>query len=251
MHDHSKKHLPMTAALTLGAILTLTGVTLVIGETASRVLRPGTAGISVTGEATAKADPDQAEFTLGLETRGATAREVQAKSAAAMAKVVQALTAAGLDRKDIRTSTYNLTPVRRWDEKSGRDVLTGYQATSLVTAVTEETAEVGALVDAAVSAGANTVQDISFSVADPAEVRQQALARAIADARSRAQKMAEAAGVRLGKVIAMSDATTVEHPVTFTKEALDLGAASRTARTPVEPGQIRFTTRVQVTFAIR
>lgn len=250
MHDNLKKHLPLVATLTLGVVLPLAGLTLAVGETLGRALRPAATGLAVVGEATAKADPDRAEFTLGLETRAATAREAQAKNAETMQKVVTALTLAGIDRKDIRTSAYTLTPVRRWEEKSGREILEGYQTASLVTASTGETAKVGALVDAAVSAGANTVQNITFSVTDEGKVRRQALARAVADARNQAQRMAAAAGVRLGKVTSITDAT-VESPVVYASKErlLDTGAVA--AQTPVEPGQVRFTTRVQVTFAIR
>ncbi|MGE5623764.1 MAG: SIMPL domain-containing protein, partial [Methanocella sp.] len=242
MHDKLTKHLPLIAILTLGVgLAALTGLTLAVSETLGKALRPAEAVIAVAGEATAKADPDRAEFTLGLESRGATAREAQTKNAGTMEKVVAALVGAGIDRKDIRTSAYNLTPVRRWDQKSGREITEGYQVTSLVTATTGETARVGALVDTAVNAGANTVQGVAFSVADQGKVRQQALAQAVADARNRAQQMASAAGVRVGKITAMTDAT-VEAPVVYASKDRLLDTVA-TAQTPVEPGQVRVTAR--------
>jgi uncharacterized protein YggE len=215
--------------------------------------RPGGSddrGIAVSGEATVSVPPDLAEVTLGVEADGPTAAEAQRRTARTMEKVLAALAAAGVERKDLRTTQYSLTPVRRWDEPTRREVLLGYRAANLVTVRTGETGRVGQLVDAAVSAGATDVANLSFSVADRSKVREEALARAVADARHQAERLARAAGVRLGRVQTITDSTAEAQPLSTWARLKEAGAAADGAP-PLEPGRLRFTTRVQVTFGLR
>lgn len=251
MHQGMKKHLIHGLAALLGlGLFCFTGI-MAAGAAAER-LGPQDAGIVVSGEGSAKVAPDRAEIALGLEGRGATASEAQRQNAQTMEKIVAALSGAGVAREDIKTTNYNLTPVRHWDEKTQQDILSGYQASNLVTISTKETGKVGQLVDLAVAAGANHVQSISFDVEDEAAVRAEALDRAIADARRKAERMAKAAGVRLGKVKSLTDSTVQVNPFPRAEKLMDtaLGGDAQ-AQTPIEPGQIRFRTTAQMTFAIR
>ncbi|HHW14239.1 MAG TPA: SIMPL domain-containing protein, partial [Firmicutes bacterium] len=157
-----------------------------VAGNASRQPRAGeTDGIAVTGEATVMAVPDRAELTVGLESEAPSAVEAQRANARAMERVLTAVVKAGVERKDVQTSEYSLTPVRRWDEKAGKSVLLGYRAVNLVTVTTSKTEMVGRLADLAVAAGATNVQNIVFDVADKSKLQQEALAEAVAEARAK------------------------------------------------------------------
>lgn len=254
MHQGMKKHLIHGVAALLGlGLFAFTGI-MTAGIAAERLLSASATatGIVVSGEGTAKVAPDRAEITLGLEARGETAAEAQRQNAEKMELIIAALTEAGVAREDIKTADYNLTPVRHWDEQTRREILSGYQASNLVTISTKQTGEVGRLVDLAVAAGANHVQSISFEVEDEATVRAEALNRAVADARRKAEQMARTAGVRLGKVKSLTDSTSEYRPFMQAEKlmAADL-SGDRRAETPIEPGQVRFRTTAQMTFAIR
>lgn len=256
MNDHRtarllRRHL-VHGLLALVAVAALAAAATAGGSLLTREEAADGTGMTVSGEATATAAPDRAEIVLGLEAQADSAVEAQRRNAATMERILAVLTESGVERKDLRTTGYSLEPVKRWDEKSGREVLVGYRAFNLVRVTTHTLDQTGKLVDAAVSAGANNVQGISFALEDESVLRQEALGRAVADARAKAERMARAAGVRLGKVRAMTDTTVETSPVwpvsDLAKASLRAGSESVV---PLEPGQMRITTRVTVTFAIR
>lgn len=253
MRKAFRTHQVLGFAALCGAVLLITAGAVAVGSALGRAGGPEGSGISVSGEATVTVTPDRADLTLGLEAQAVTAQAAQRKNTETMEKVLAALEAAGVERKDIRTAGYTLMPLRRWDGKTNREIREGYRSTNLVTVTTEKLDQVGKLADLAVAAGANQVQEIAFTVADRGKGREEALGQAVARARERAGRMARAAGVRLGKVKTMSETTDETRPVYgLGKLAAGFDAASRSeAGVPVEPGRLRFTTRVQVTFAIR
>src|SRR4051812_10230969 len=110
--------------------------------------RPGT--ISVTGTGTVTTEPDTATTTFGVVTQGSTAREAMLQNSEEMAKVIEALERAGIASKDLQTQYVSLDP--RYDNQ-GREVV-GYTASNSVSAIVRELSQAGAVIDAAVAAGA-------------------------------------------------------------------------------------------------
>jgi len=209
------------------------------------VLQPGGAGavdpppttdtVTVSGEGVVLAVPDRAEISAGVETRAPTARAALQANASAMADVLAALRSAG--GTDVTTQSVSLST--SFDDKGSPN---GFVASNIASA-TVAFAKAGALIDAAVAAGANTVYGPSPSRSDADALYREALAKAVADAGGRAAVLAKAAGRELGRVTAISESGAAPVPV-FAKAAAD-------ASTPVESGPQETTASVSVTYELR
>lgn len=191
--------------------------------------------VTVTGTGIVEAVPDRAEVSAGVETRAATARAALAANGTAMRKVIDALRAGG--GIDVTTQTVSLST--SFDNQGAPN---GFVASNIASA-TVAFDKAGALIDAAVAAGANTVYGPSPSRSDADALYRQALAKAVADAASRAAVLAKAAGRELGRVTGISESGSALAPV-FAKAAAD-------ASTPVESGPQETTASVSVTYELR
>jgi uncharacterized protein YggE len=193
--------------------------------------------VTVAGTGTVTAVPDRAEISAGVESRAPTAKAALAANATAMRKVLEALRAAG--GKDVTTQTVSLSTA--FDDNGQPN---GFVATNIASA---ETAldKTGALIDAAVDAGANSVYGPTLSRADADELYRDALAKAVDDAKERASALAKAAGRDVGRVTAITESSTPQFPV-YGKEAM----AARDS-TPVVSGPQETTATVSVTYELR
>jgi uncharacterized protein YggE len=197
--------------------------------------------ITVNGSASVTAVPDRATFTFGVDTRGQTASAALNQSAAAIKRVVDAVKRAGIDEKDIQTQNVSLYPVTSSD---GRHI-EGYAANATVTVRLGDLDRAGPLVDAAVSAGASSVSGPSLERSDADELQNRALVDAVADARTKAEALAEAAGGSLGDVLSVTEGAGSMPPVPYAgREAL---AAADMA---IEPGTQEIQASVTVTFEL-
>jgi uncharacterized protein YggE len=192
--------------------------------------------VTTTGHGVGTAVPDKAQVTAGVQTQATTAADALAENARLMNKVVAALTSAG--GSDLQTQQVSLYP--RTNESG--DVV-GFTAADTVTA-TARIADAGGLVDAAVAAGANTVDGPSLSVSDRDGLYRAALAKAMADARAKALALGNAGGFGVGAVSSVTE-ETAGAPVPVLE-----AAAAKSSDTPVEPGTQDVTADVSVTFAI-
>jgi uncharacterized protein YggE len=197
---------------------------------------PSSDSVTVTGAGIVTAVPDRAQISAGVETRAATARGALQGNAASMEKVLGALEARG--GRQITTQTVSLSTA--FDEQ-GRRI--GFVAANIASAETT-LANAGALIDAAVAAGANTISGPSLSRSDADTLYRQALEKAVADAQARAALLAKAAGRALGRVTAIVESGATDSPV-FRAEA------ARDASTPVVSGAQEITATVSVTYELR
>ena len=202
--------------------------------------RPGT--ISVTGSGTVTTEPDTATTTFGVVTQGATAQEAMSRNSQEMAKVIEALKRAGIASKDLQTQYVSLDP--RYDNQ-GREVV-GYSASNSVAAIVRELAQAGNVIDAAVTAGANNVGGPSLSRDDQGKLYNDALERAVADAKAKAEVLARAAGVSVGSVQSVSENQQLGGG------PMPVGYAVRAAavETPIEAGTTKIVANVRVVFAL-
>ncbi|MGB9887777.1 MAG: SIMPL domain-containing protein [Moorellales bacterium] len=217
----------------------------------------GTAGteawrstITVQGQGEAVAAPDQMLLDVGVVTTAGTAREAQQENARRADQVIKGLLAQGIDRKDIQTVNYGVYPEYDYrPEKEGQPPkITGYRVINTLRVRVRNLEQAGLIIDRAVGDGANQVQSLQFVLSDTAAVQSEALARAVADARHKAEALARAVGRSLGEVLSVQEGgTSVPQPI---YRALDLGGAGQAA-TPVEPGQLSFAASVQVVFALK
>lgn len=202
-------------------------------------------GISVTGTAEVRAMPDIAYVTLGVRTRNPQADRAASENAAMTTKVTQAIRQLEIAEADIETVQYTLQPVFEYPP-SGRPRLTGYEATNLVRVTVRDLAQVGGVIDAGVTAGANVVQDISFALKDESAVRATAITRAVQDGRAKAAVMARALNVRLGRLISASESVSpIVYPMLARAEAV-----GGQADTPISPQQIVVRVTVNLVYAV-
>jgi uncharacterized protein YggE len=226
--------LAAAAALLALALLGVGRPTAARGDTT-----PSTSSSSVTtvGHGVVTVIPDRATISGGVRTSATTAAEAMAGNAAAATKVIAALKKAG--GSNVQTQEVSLYP----QMSKGR--VTGYVAQNTVSAEAS-IADAGRLIDAAVAAGANTVDGPSLSVSDQDALYRQALQKALADARAKAQALAQAGSFGLGGVESVTE-QSAETPIVYAATP----TAGKAPSTPVEPGTQDVTADVQVTFAIR
>jgi uncharacterized protein YggE len=193
--------------------------------------------VTTVGHGVVTVAPDQASISAGVHTQAATAADALAQNAKLMNAVVAALKQAG--GTDLQTQQVSLYP----QSDEGGNV-TGYTADNSVSASTS-IAGAGALVDAAVAAGANTVSGPTLSVSNEDARYRDALKKAVEDARAKAQALAEAGGFGVGPISVVAEQSSAPQPV------FAAGDAAKAEATPIEPGTQDVTADVTVTFRIR
>jgi uncharacterized protein len=227
-----------TIRIALAAVLIL-GVAALAGvgrpEAAGGADTDASAGITVTGTGQVSSVPDEAEFSLGVSTEGNTARSALAANSEQMQRLIDALKAAGMSRADIRTQDVSVG--RDYDDHGG------YTARNSVSVTIRDLDRAGAVLDAASRAGANEIYGPSLTRANRSDLEANALKAAYANARDRAEALADAAGVSLGKVTAIT-----EQPPSGGEYMPML--AKRDAAAPIEPGREQIAASVTVTFSI-
>ncbi|MDI6857288.1 MAG: SIMPL domain-containing protein [Dehalococcoidia bacterium] len=204
-------------------------------------------GIAVTGEGKASGPPDVVVLTLGVSVLAPTVKEARDQATDAMSKVVDSLKSNGVEDKDIQTSQFSIYP--EYDYREGEDTLRGYRLTNVATAKLRDIDRTGEALDEAVAAGGDltNVQGISFTIDDPDELRDQAREEAVADAKAKAERLAELSGVGLGKVISISESFGAPPPIPLARDAI---AESGEGATPIEPGELDVVLTVEVVYAI-
>jgi len=205
-----------------------------------------TPGILAGGDATVKAPPDIAILTIGATTQSRTAAEAQTALSDKIAKVLQRAKDLKIAEKDTKSAGYTINP----QYQSGPDkapTIAGYQATQSVTFTLRDVNAVGKALDAFVQGDAATNVQVRFALEDPKPKQSEALKLAIEDARAKAKVMADAAGVRLGKVRAVSESANAPGPLFADGFRQDAGSA---AAAVVPVGDLDVVVRVQVLFAI-
>lgn len=207
--------------------------------------------MQITGHGEVTAAPDTAYVTSGVTSQGNTAREALDANTADMAKLIDTLKAAGIESADIQTSGFSVNPNYVYsDERDANGYqlppkIVGYTVSNGVTVHIRDLASLGAVLDQAVTVGANTISGITFAVEDPSELYNEARKAAFADAQGKAELYAEAAGVELGALALISEQTGYNNPQPYMFKAEAAMAADRSI-VPVEAGQLTFTIDVNV-----
>jgi hypothetical protein len=207
--------------------------------------------ITVIGVGEVFAEPDQATMSLGVQLFDRSAQAATESLRRRMSAVVEAIRAEGVPNDQIQTTNYSIfferdyqTPLR---EQSETDPPAGiYRVENTVQVTISDVDRAAAVVEAAIEAGANQMYGIHFWFSDPAAIDSQARNRAMADARSRAEELASAAGLELGEALQISELAT-GGPVQYGPHGEALG---RGGLPVIEPGQSRYTTRVEVRYEL-
>ena len=233
----------VVAGVVLGALVVLqlpsSAQTNPSGSTASQ------RSVTVTGTATIKASPDEPVISLGVQTQANTAQGALSDNAAKMTKVLASLADEGIAKDDIATSYVSLYPTY---DPNGQTI-TGYQAQNQIDVTVRDLSKVGHVIDAAVGAGANLSNGITFQLSDQNQGMDQALADAVKNARDKAETLAAAGDASLGEVITIQEGSAPNYPPIPYAKAFD-AAAGASVPTPIEPPTIQTQVTVTVTWAL-
>jgi uncharacterized protein YggE len=205
--------------------------------------------VVVTGEGVVKASPDQAWVTLVAESRARNSREAQSQTAQAMTAIQQKLAAAGIAKDAVRTIAAELNIDAEW--VNGRQVPRGYVARNVIEVRIDDVTKVGEVMDVAVTSGATAVQGVRFDVKQRESLEREALKRATADARARAEAAASGAGRAIDRVIRVEEPGTRPMPPPQPVMMMRQAAGAEQAQTPVVAGDIEIRAHVMLTATLK
>ena len=201
--------------------------------------------LDVSADATVRRAPDMAAIRLAVETHAPTAREASRGNASAMSAVIDRLRELGIPDRAVQTQSIDLSPRYRRGPGVEEPTIEGYQAVNRVAVRIDDIADVGRVVDAAIDAGANRVEGISFELSDPESAYHEAVEQAMAKARREAEVMAAALDETLGPAIRVSTGgvrTPIPQMAGF--------ARAEAAATPVQPGELEVRATVHITYRL-
>ena len=190
------------------------------------VLAAEGATITVSGSASVTLKADYAQVSVGVSTKAPTVDEASRKNAEAIHAVIAALKEAGVQEDDIATSNYSV--YAEYDYSSfGGQKLTGYNVSNQLDVIIRDMEHIGATLDKATAAGANTIHSIQFLSTQADAAQDEAIVYAVQDAMRRAELLAKAAGLQLGSIVSISDSTTGYSVVTRSyKSSMDLATGN-------------------------
>jgi uncharacterized protein YggE len=208
--------------------------------------------LTVAGQARLERPADELQLGLAVVTEATEAAAALAENSDQMERVLAALSKAGLEDGEATTGRFSVSPRHSHRPPQARadwrPEIVGYRVENSIQIETSKIEKAGQLIDVAVRAGANSVRSISFGLADDRAYRKEAIAQATAHARTDALAVAEAAGVRLGRLLSarLDDAAAPPVPVRMRTESFAVAASAP----PIEPGDVSIRARVTLTYEI-
>jgi len=231
-------------ALALGALIVAVAAIAVRPDPAAGAHttgdEPAAHTITVSANGSVTLVPDVARVSVGVTVTKPTVKAARDAAGKSMTAIIAAIKALGIDEKDIRTTSIDLSPQY---SNSTTPKVVGYRMSEQLQITVRDLDKAGDVVEAATAKGATEVNGLWFEVGDPAKAMDQARAAAIATARTSAQAMAAAAGVTLGAVVSISEAS-ISNPGPYPAMLRD------EASTPIQPGTQDVQASVTVVFEI-
>jgi uncharacterized protein len=209
--------------------------------------------IMVTGEGTADVAPDMAVLTLSVLREAKTARAALSANSEAMSKVQSAMASLGIADRDLQTSNFSIDPRYTYPPRQGTGAgeapkLVGYKVRNGLTVRVRDISKVGEVLDTAVTLGVNEGGSILFTNDDPADAIAQARVAAMQQALEKAETLAGAAGVKVGKVLEISEQSYNPRPMPMMRAAV--AARSEADAVPIAAGENTYKVTVNVSLAI-
>jgi uncharacterized protein YggE len=234
------KYIFLMAILVLSIALTACGPSTITVQP-----QPPQRTITVTGTGMVTLTPDIAYINIGVHSQDASASVALTDNSTKAQAIIEVIKAAGVAEKDIQTTNFSIYPQQQYDNNGN---MTGilYVVENTVYVTVRDLSTLGSLLDATVRAGANTINSISFDLADKTAALSQARLAAVAEANKQADELTGATGVSLGDVQTISyfDSTV---PVTIQYSRNDMAAAESV---PVQAGSMEISTTVTIVYAI-
>lgn len=200
--------------------------------------------VTASGTGTVHAAPDEADMSFGVTSSNANAKSALGAASKDAEKLTAALVKAGIAKEDIQTQNVSVYP--NYANRSSKPTITGYTASLDIQAAVRDIGTLGDVINAANNAGSDSLSGPSFTISDKSALHSQAIEKAVADARTRAEAMAKAAGKTVGAVVSISESTASNNP-----GPLFASRMTAEASVPISLGQLDVTTDVTVVYELK
>lgn len=238
----------MNHKLTFITLLLVVGIALSGCVSVAPGAAPLARTISVTGTAELTLTPDIAYISIGVHTEGSDAAEAVTSNNSKAQKITEAIQALGIDPKDILTTNFSVYPSQQYDP-NGQITGTLFMVDNTVYITLRDINKMGEILGGAVAAGANNISNIQFDVADKTAALAEGRKAAIANARSQAEEIAQAAGVSIGNVQTISFYNNYPTPVARDVKAAPAGYGGGSV--PVSAGQMTISVEVNIVYELK
>lgn len=236
-------------------LLLLPAAALAAQEAEPPRLVPEVPVVTVGGQGEVRAEPDEATVDLGVTAQAESAGDAQAEASRIAGRILEAVRGLGIEERAVQTSNLSLYPVysdrppRLPQQEFQEPEIVGYRASNVVSVRLSDLAKIGPVIDASVAAGANQVQGVSFRLQDDGDERREALRRAVAAGRAKAETLAAALGMRLGPVLHAEEAGVRMDVPQFRGDVAQMRMEA-SAPTPVSPGELTITAGVNLLYRL-
>lgn len=203
--------------------------------------------LTVTGKGEMSASPDVAYLNLAVETMAKNASQAVKENAEKTNSVMEAIKAKLGENDKVSTAGYNLSPVHEYNNQTNKSEFKGYRASNQIVVEVHNLKQIGAIIDSTAEAGLNNISGLRFDTTKSAELRKKALSEAVGDAKATAEVLAQAAGVKITRILQLSPSYDYPVPV-YGDYAMAKEAAA--APTPIEPGDLTISATVNIVFEI-
>ena len=242
----NKKYFVFAIVAVLALVVSACGAPTTINQAAPDALRT----LNISGLGVVYLTPDIAYITIGVNTQRGNASEAVDVNKTQTTAVIQAIKDSGVEDKDIRTNNFSIWSSPSYDE-FGQINGTSYVVDNTVNVTVRDLDKLGDLLDAAITAGANSIYSIQFDVEDKTEAQKEARAKAVQDAMTEATELAATAGVELSQIQNISYYESGGPYYYDTGKGGGGDGFSDVASVPIQPGQLAISVTVNITYTIK
>jgi len=238
--------------LILVSVLVIAGVLSACGPSSAQTSYPQIRSLNINGNGSTEITPDIAYINIGVHSEAPTAVSAVSVNNTKAQKVMDALLLFGIQNKDLRTSNFSINSLQKTDPSTGQVTGTYYAVDNNIIVTVRDLPKMGSLLDNAIQAGANSINNVQFDVADNTAARKQARDEAMQNAIQQAQELADAAGIELGDIQFINYSESV--PMFSGTSYMDYGKGGGMrveSSVPVNPGQLTLTATVTITYALK
>jgi uncharacterized protein YggE len=209
--------------------------------------------MTVSAEGKTLVSPDIATVSFSVVSRGLNPDELASTNNELVSQAIDFVKSQGVEAKDIRTTGYNLSPDYAYDEKSRRSYITGYTLTQTLTLKIRDLGKIGKILGGLPELGINQIGGVSFGVDEPEKYLQEARDKAFRAAREKAEAMAKSAGVKLGRILSVSEyqGGPVSPYAYAEKGGYGMGGGAAVPPPTIEPGSEEITVNVSLNYELK
>ncbi|MFH2039867.1 MAG: SIMPL domain-containing protein [Chloroflexota bacterium] len=240
--------------LFLFSILIVAVVLSACGPSSVQTSNPQIRSMFINGNGSTEITPDIAYVNIGVHTEASTAVTAVSMNNTQAQKVMDALIKFGIQSKDLRTSNFSIVSLQKTDPSTGNVTGTYYSVDNSIIVTVHDLPKMGSLLDNAIKAGANSINNVQFDVVDNTTALQQARDEAMQNAIKQAQELADAAGIQLGAIQTINyyESSPMYSSPTYMDYGKGGGGDMRAEfSVPVNPGQLTLTATVSITYALK